>query len=314
MKRTKNRINGWLILDKPLGITSTQAIGKIRRWLNPERIGHAGTLDPLASGILPIALGEATKTVPLLQDGSKTYRFRVRWGAATSTDDLEGSVIATSAVRPTDDQIRAALPQFLGAIQQTPPAFSAIKVDGARAYDLARAGETVELKPRTVEVTRFDLVDSTPDEAVFEADTGKGCYVRSLGRDLARALGTEGHITELRRLRVGRFATGLSGRWGAVSLDFAGEFDHTARLLEQVLPIETALDDIPALALTAAEAQDLRHGRRIGLFSTQDRERLDRLRLGSREDQSILALHEGKAVALVGLDGAAIRPLRVFNL
>jgi tRNA pseudouridine55 synthase len=309
MSRAKARINGWLILDKPLGLTSTQAIGCVRRILNPESIGHAGTLDPLASGVLPIAMGEATKTVPLLQDGSKTYRFRVRWGAATSTDDLEGAVVATSDVRPSDEQIRAALPAFIGKIQQTPPAFSAIKIDGARAYDLARAGETVELKARTVEVTRFDLLESTPDEAVFEADTGKGCYVRSLGRDLAQALGTHGHITELRRLRVGRFATDK-----AVSLDFSGDIDHKAGLLEQVLPIETALDDIPALALTAAEAQDLRHGRRIGLFSTQDRDRLDRLRLGAREDQSILALFEGKAVALVGLDGAEIRPLRVFNL
>ncbi|MDB5365256.1 MAG: tRNA pseudouridine(55) synthase TruB [Rhodospirillales bacterium] len=308
-RRPKQRINGWLIVDKPLGMTSTQAIGRIRRLLNPESIGHAGTLDPLASGVLPIAMGEATKTVPLLQDGSKTYRFRVRWGAATSTDDLEGAIVATSDVRPSDQQIRAALPGFIGKIQQTPPAFSAIKVDGARAYDLARAGGTVELKARTVEVTRFDLIESSPDEALFEADTGKGCYVRSLGRDLAVALGTHGHITELRRLRVGRFAADR-----AVSLDLSGDFDHTAGLLEQVLPIETALDDIPALALTAAEAQDLRHGRRIGLFSTQDRERLDRLRLGTREDQSILALHEGKAVALVGLDGAEIRPLRVFNL
>jgi tRNA pseudouridine55 synthase len=309
MKRPKNRISGWLVLDKPLGITSTQAIGQVRRVLNPERIGHAGTLDPLASGVLPIALGEATKTVSLVQDGSKTYRFRVRWGEATATDDREGAVTATSAVRPTEAGIRAALPGFLGAIQQTPPAFSAIKVDGARAYDLARAGETVELQPRTVEVTRFELLEAGPDEAVFEADTGKGCYVRSLGRDLALALGTYGHVTELRRLRVGRFAADR-----AVSLDLRPDIDHTARLLEQVLPIETALDDIPALALTAAEAQDLRHGRRIGLFHTQDRERLDRLRQGSCGDQSILALHEGKPVALVGLDGAEIRPLRVFNL
>jgi tRNA pseudouridine55 synthase len=309
MKKGRNKVDGWLILDKPVGLTSTQMIGRVRRELHPASIGHAGTLDPLASGILPIAMGEATKTVPYIQDGEKTYRFTVAWGRATSTDDLEGETVAESPVRPDPAAIQAALPGFVGAIQQVPPQFSAIKIDGARAYDLARAGETVQLAARTVQVRRFELVGSGPDWAEFEADTGKGCYVRSLGRDLAVALGTVGHVTALRRTRVGRF-----GLDRAILLDFPGDGLHTTGLLEQVLPIETALDDIPALALTAAEAQRLRHGQMIGLLSASDHERLQSLRRDPDLDSPVLALHEGKALALGRLEGAMFRPVRVFNL
>jgi tRNA pseudouridine55 synthase len=205
-KRKGNKIDGWLAIDKPAGMTSAHVVAVLKRAFRPEKIGHAGTLDPLATGILPIALGEATKTVPYLMEAAKTYSFTVRWGAATSTDDSEGEVTATSPVRPSREAIEAALPKFRGDILQVPPQVSAVKVDGERAYDLARAGESFDLKPRPARVDAFDLVDMpSADEARFTVKSGKGCYMRALARDLSKEVNTLGHITVLRRHRVGRF-------------------------------------------------------------------------------------------------------------
>jgi tRNA pseudouridine55 synthase len=310
MRRRKGLpIHGWLNLDKPVGPTSTQAIGRVRRITGAARIGHAGTLDPLASGVLPIALGEATKTVPYIQDARKIYRFTVRWGQATNTDDAEGEVISESAARPDLSDIQAALPAFTGHILQTPPIFSAIKIDGKRAYALARAGEAAEMRPRPVDIHRIDLIELTDaDHAVFEMETGKGAYVRALARDLAVSLGTFGHVAALRRLAVGQFHVEK-----AFPLDFDALPSDIAGLTEHVLPIETALDDIPALALTADEAHRLRCGQAVGLFTHQHRDWLAELIAEGRDHGIILALWQGKAVAMVRIDSAEAHPVRVFN-
>ena len=204
-RSTRVPVDGWLVLDKPVGMTSTHAVSRLKRIFNAKKAGHAGTLDPLASGILPVAFGEATKTVPFVQDGKKAYRFTVKWGVETDTDDTEGKPARESATRPTREAVLAALPRFTGTIMQVPPAFSAIKVDGERAYDLARDGETVELSARPIEIHALDLVSFNPEEAVLEARCGKGTYVRAIARDLGRDLGCLGHVTALRRTRVGPF-------------------------------------------------------------------------------------------------------------
>jgi tRNA pseudouridine55 synthase len=310
MRRRKGLpIHGWINLDKPVGPTSTQAIGRVRGLTGAGRVGHAGTLDPLASGVLPIALGEATKTVPYIQDAQKTYRFTVRWGESTTTDDAEGEIVATSDRRPDPGAIAAALPLFLGNITQTPPRFSAIKIDGERAYDLARAGVAVEMSPRQVDIHRFVLVGcDEPGHAVFEADTGKGAYVRALARDLALALGTVGHLTALRRLAVGRFHAD-----NAIALDFTAPPSDNHGLIEHLLPIETALDDIPALALTADEAQRLRNGQSVGLFAHPHRNWLADLMAEGRDGGIVLATWQERAVAMVRIDKAEAHPVRVFN-
>ncbi|HEV7370135.1 tRNA pseudouridine(55) synthase TruB [Arenibaculum sp.] len=311
-RRRKGRpIHGWLVVDKPLGLTSTQAMAKARHLLGAEKAGHGGTLDPLATGVLPIAFGEATKTVAYAMDGTKTYRFRVRWGEATPTDDCEGEVVATSPVRPTEAEIEAALEGFVGEIEQVPPRFSAIKLEGARAYDLARAGEVVELAARRVRIDAFHLVGVPDrDHADFEVDCGKGTYVRSLARDLALALGTLGHVTLLRRLAVGRFTLDR-----AISLDDLAALEQGAALERVLLPVETALDDIPALALTEPEAHRLRLGQAVALLRRQDRERLDRLNSDPAGNGAVvLAVCDGKPVALVRVEGAEVRPMRVLNL
>jgi tRNA pseudouridine55 synthase len=205
-RKKGNPVHGWVILDKPQGMTSTQAVGVVRRLFDAQKAGHAGTLDPLATGVLPIALGEATKTVPFAVDGAKAYRFTVRWGAGTNTDDAEGEIVETSAVRPSRDDIEGLLGQFIGDILQVPPAFSALKIEGERAYDLARSGEVVELQARPVAIDRFELMEMPDaDTAVFEAACGKGTYVRALARDLGRQLGCFGHVIALRRTQVGTF-------------------------------------------------------------------------------------------------------------
>ena len=198
-------IDGWINLDKPTGVSSTQAVGRLKFLFNAKKAGHAGTLDPLASGVLPVALGEATKTVPVVQDGAKSYRFRVRWGEESATDDAEGEIVARSDRRPAPAEIESLLPRFVGAILQTPPTFSAIRIAGARAYDLAREGETFEIEPRPINVYRLELKSAEPHTAVLEAECGKGAYVRAIARDLGRALGCYGHVIELRRTRVGPF-------------------------------------------------------------------------------------------------------------
>ena len=305
-KRRGEPVHGWVAFDKPVGMTSTRAVAVVRRAANAEKAGHGGTLDPLASGMLPIALGEATKTVQWAMAGAKRYRMTVRWGEATATDDAEGEVVERSDGRPEAAEVRAALPRFIGDIMQVPSTYSAILIDGKRAYDLARAGETVELAARPIRIDRFELVACPdPDHAVFEVECGKGAYMRSLGRDLAKALGTVGHLTSLRRLSVGKFSVEH-----AISLDMLGEFGHIRRLSEHLLPVETALDDIPALALTEAEALRLRHGQTVRPLRPADRAYIDQLGNGSIVSVSAC----GKLVALAEIDDGMLRPVRVLNL
>nr|WP_298682125.1 tRNA pseudouridine(55) synthase TruB [uncultured Dongia sp.] len=307
MSRRKKgqKVDGWLILDKPLGITSTQAVAAVRRIFDALKAGHGGTLDPLATGILPIALGEATKTVPYVMDGTKTYRFTLKFGEQRTTDDAEGEVMARSDVRPDAAAIAAALPAFIGLIDQVPPQFSAIKVDGERAYDLARDGETVDLASRKIRVDDFRLVEfQNADEAVFEVKSGKGAYMRSLARDLALHVGSVGHISALRRLSVGAFT-----ETRAISLDALKSLGHIPAAFEHLLPIETALDDIPALALSATEAIRLRSGQPVGLLHRQDRDRLREFIPGGM----VCAMSEGKIVALTRYEGGELVPVRVIN-
>ena len=261
-------LDGWLIIDKPQGLTSTDVVNRLKRWFDAQKCGHGGTLDPLATGVLPIACGAATKTVPYVMDGTKLYHFTLRFGEARDTDDADGQVIETSAVRPTDEQIRAALPGFTGDIMQVPPIYSAVKVAGERAYDLSRAGAPPVLEPRPARVDRFELV-GRPDAgtALFEVQSGKGVYMRSLARDLARACGTVGHIAALRRLRVGPFL-----EEAAIPLDKLQPTEDIPRASpDLLLPVSTALADIPALALTEAEVFGLSHGQAISLVALMGR-------------------------------------------
>ena len=295
-KRIKSDLHGWLIIDKPAGLTSARVVGAVKR-ATGAKVGHAGTLDPLATGILPLALGEATKTVQFATAGRKRYRFRVRWGVATDTDDREGEVVAETSARPDPAAIAAALPGFTGTILQRPPAYSAIKIGGRRAYALARAGRSPTLAERPVEIAELRLLDvPDPDHAEFEASVGEGTYIRSLARDLAAALGTLGHIVELRRLAVGRFTEAQ-----AISLESAVALGHSLAASEHLLPIETALDDIPALALTAAEAARLRHGQRVPVV-----DRLD-------EGTLVGACHDRLLVALARIEAGGLRPVRIIN-
>jgi tRNA pseudouridine55 synthase len=301
-------IHGWLNLDKPLGMTSTQALGRVRRILNAQKLGHAGTLDPLATGILPIALGEATKTIQYAQDRDKVYRFTVKWGEARNTDDCEGQVIASSDKRPTEADIRAQIPRFIGNIDQVPPQFSAIKLDGERAYDLARAGEKLDIQSRRVTVYGFKLLKMTPDEAEFELECGKGTYVRSIARDMGQALGCYGHVSALRRLAVGNFTENTS-----ISLDEFEKIVQSAAPDQVLLPVETVLDDIPALAMTAEEVGRIRQGQTLKFLSRQD---VDRLSVAGIDEGTVLVLATGdnKPLALLEKDGIALYPVKVFNL
>jgi tRNA pseudouridine55 synthase len=299
-----SEIHGWLVIDKPMGITSSRVVEKLRR-ATGAKTGHAGTLDPLATGVLPIAFGEATKTVQFVSAGTKRYRFRVRWGVATDTDDSEGVVTAESRMRPDATAIEAALRQFVGTILQRPPIYSALKVAGRRAYALARAGNTPELKPRPVDIYDLRLIAADDlDHADFDATVGEGTYIRALARDLAVALGIVGHIVELRRLAAGRF-----DERRAISLDSALALGHSLAASEHLLPIETVLDDIPALALTATEAARLRHGQRVMPQDADERTRLDHLQQGT----IVGARHEQLLVALARIEADGLRPVRVIN-
>jgi len=305
-RRQGTAIDGWLVIDKPSGMTSTQVVSAVRRSIGAAKAGHGGTLDPLATGLLPVALGEATKTVSYVMDGRKRYRFTVRWGEARSTDDAEGEVVAVSDRRPDAAAIHAALPAFIGLIDQVPPDFSAIKVAGARAYDLAREGETVALASRKAQVDRFELAGQPDaDHAVFEVTSGKGVYMRSLARDLARALGTVGHIAQLRRTAVGPFREAH-----AISLETLASLGHSAAASEHLMAVATALDDIPALALTADEANRLRCGQPVGLLRRSDLERIGNLESGA----VVCATCSGRPVALARFEAGELRPLRVLNL
>ena len=305
-RRDKGRkVDGWLVLDKPVGMTSTEAVARVKRLFNAAKAGHAGTLDPLASGSLPIALGEATKTVSHVMDGRKLYRFTIRWGIETTTDDMEGTSAATSDIRPHENEIRAVLPEFTGMITQVPPKFSAIKIAGERAYDLARDGEVVELDARPVEIHRLVLVNvSDPDHAELVAECGKGTYVRALARDMGRALGCCGHIQSLRREQVGPF-----DETDMISLEQLTALCHRAAIGEgnqadTILPVETALDDIPALAVSGADAARLQRGQAV-LLRGRDAPIFRR---------TVYVTASGRLIALADVDRGEIVPKRVFNL
>jgi tRNA pseudouridine55 synthase len=308
MRQRKPRgraLDGWLIVDKPQGLTSTDVVNRVRRWFDAQKAGHGGTLDPLATGVLPIAFGAATKTVPYVMDGTKVYRFTLKMGDARDTDDADGQTIATSEVRPSDEQIRAALPAFIGDIMQVPPIFSAIKIAGERAYDMAREGRAPVMEPRPARVDRFELIGRPDaDTAEFEVQSGKGVYMRSLARDIAVACGTVGHISVLRRLRVGPFHES-----GAILLDKLqpGE-DMQPASPDFLLPVVTALADIPALALTDAEVSALSHGQAISLVDL-----MGRIPQAANPDGGLArAMAGGRVIGLCRLEEGWLKPERLL--
>jgi len=290
------------VLDKPVGMTSTHAVSVVKRLFQARRAGHAGTLDPLASGLLPIALGEATKTVPFVMDGRKIYRFTVRWGEERDTDDAEGRVIEISAERPTAEAIRALIPRFSGLIEQVPPRFSAVKIGGERAYDLARDGEAVELAPRPIEVHHLELVETPdPDHSVLAAECGKGTYVRALARDMGRALGCFGHVTALRRTAVGPFA-----EQNAIALETLQRMppDDPMIAAAALLPVEAGLAALPALRVSSADAGRLARGQAVLL----------RGRDAPVMEGWVSVSAQGGLVALAQVEKGELRPRRIFNL
>jgi tRNA pseudouridine55 synthase len=302
-RRKKGRaVHGWLVLDKPAGMTSTQSVGAVRRLYDARKAGHAGTLDPLATGVLPIAFGEATKTMPYAVDGTKHYRFTVRWGAATNTDDAEGETVATSGLRPAREAIEALLPSFTGEILQTPPAFSAIKVDGARAYDLAREGEVVELESRPVRIERLTLIDAPDaDTASFEARCGKGTYVRALARDMGKVMGCLGHLIALRRTRVSPFEEEQAV--SLASLQAAAESGGEEALMRLLLPIEAALQDLAELSIGQNDAARLLRGQSV----------LIRGRDAPAGGGATYATCKGNLIAVGRIEKGELHPVRVFN-
>jgi tRNA pseudouridine55 synthase len=308
MSRRKPRgrpLDGWLIIDKPAGMTSTDVVNRVKRLFDAQKVGHGGTLDPLATGLLPVAFGAATKTVPYVMDGTKLYRFTLKFGEARDTDDADGQIVETSPICPDDAMIRAVLPDFRGAIMQVPPVFSAIKVAGERAYDMAREGRPPVLEPRPARVDRFELVERVnPNIAIFEVACGKGVYMRSLARDLARACGTVGHIAALRRLRVGPFL-----EHHAIPLDKIKEPDDTAPASpDLLLPVATALADIPALALTEQEAADLKHGQAISLVAL-----MGRIPTTADPDGGLArAMVGSRVIGLCRLEDGMLKPERVL--
>ena len=299
-------LDGWLIVDKPGGMGSTDVVTAVKRAFQAQKAGHGGTLDPLATGLLPIAFGAATKTVPYVMDGTKTYRFTLRFGEARDTDDADGQVIATSEARPEDEAIQAALPAFRGDIMQVPPIYSAIKIGGERAYDLAREGQAVEIAPRPARVDRFELVERVDrDTAIFHVESGKGVYMRSLARDLAQAVGTVGHIATLRRLRVGPFR-----EQHAIPLDrIAVSGDTPPPSPDLLLPVMTALADIPALAVTEAEAARLWHGQALSLVDFMGRVP----RAADPEGGLVRAVAEGRLLGLCRLEAGLVQPERLLQ-
>jgi tRNA pseudouridine55 synthase len=310
-KRKGEPVHGWVVVDKPVGVTSTQVVGAVRRIFDAQKAGHAGTLDPMASGILAIALGEATKTVPFAMDAEKTYEFIARWGERRDSDDAEGQIVETSDVRPLRQEIERALPEFSGEIEQVPPTFSAIKVAGERAYDLARDGEVPQLEARKITIHEVRLVGQ-PDagHAVFEMRCGKGTYVRAWVRDLAHALGTVGHVSALRRTKIGPFSLAE-----AIPLEKLESIGHSPAAFEHLRPISTALDGIPALAVTGSDAVRLRSGNavlmRAGLFA-----RIKEVARVPDDLQGLtvyLSSAQGEPIALAEFSGGELRPFRVFN-
>ena len=299
-------INGWIAVDKPEGITAAKVVARVKTALNAAKAGHGGTLDPLATGVLPIALGEATKTVKFAMDGRKTYEFDVIWGARTDTDDRDGTVVETSNARPATTDIIEALDGFIGEIDQIPPDYSAIRVNGQRAYDLARNKQQLALAAKPVTVHVFELTEALDaDHARFRVHCGKGTYVRALVRDLARTLGTVGHITRLRRTRCGPFM-----ETEAISLEKLEALGHKAAASECILPVNTVLDDIPALALTEEEARRMTLGQAIALWPVVKRSAV----LGLEQGTAVQALCGDKLVAVAEVGNGMVRPVRVLNI
>ena len=319
-KRRGQPVHGWVNLDKPVGMSSAKAVAIVRRVFNAAKAGHGGTLDPLASGVLPIALGEATKTVSYAMDGAKSYAFTVTWGTQTTTEDLEGDVVETSPLRPTQAAIATVIPEFTGNILQAPPAFSAIKIDGKRAYELARKAvrsadsdgleqsselaAMPEMEPRSVYVDTLSLEALSAEAATFHVTCGKGTYIRSLARDMALRLGTVGHVTMLRRLAVGPFTETSS-----ISLDFLETLEHSPAAFEHMQPVVSALDDIPALPISEDEAAKFHHGQPLSMASATAQARFASL----QPDAVAIALCGEQPIALVTVKAGELRPVRVFN-
>ncbi len=297
MARKGNKVDGWIIIDKDSGLTSADVVRRVKRIFHPQKIGHAGTLDPLATGILPLALGEATKTVSYITDAIKEYEFTIRWGEERTTDDSEGDIVKTSALRPVEKDIIKEIPGFIGEVEQIPPQFSALKVDGQRAYKLARAGKPVKLKPRMVKIDTFEPISgqNDKDHASFHVICGKGTYIRALARDLGRKLQCFGHITAIRRTVVGPFSQSR-----AFSLAKLDDLSHSARVLEALIPVMTALDDIPALAITKDEAWRIKNGQLI--------------RLPTKKSGTVCLTLDKTLVALATVEDGETKPLRIFNL
>jgi tRNA pseudouridine55 synthase len=298
-RRERNDVHGWLVLDKPVGMTSTHAVSVVKRLFNARRAGHAGTLDPLASGLLPIALGEATKTVSFVMEGRKIYRFTVRWGEERDTDDAEGRIIASSPERPSVERICALLPRFTGLIEQMPPRFSAVKIEGERAYDLAREGEMIELESRAVEIHALEWeATPDPDHAILAAACGKGTYIRALARDMGRALGCYGHVAQLRRTAVGPFDENRAVTVAALQEGGTGPgFPH-------LLPVEAGLAALPALRVSLADAGRLARGQAVLL----------RGRDAPMIEGWVSVSTQGALVGLAQVERGELRPRRIFNL
>lgn len=301
-RREKRDVHGWLVLDKPVGVTSTTAVAILKRLTRAKKVGHAGTLDPLASGLLPIAFGEATKTVSYVMEGEKIYRFKVRWGIETDTDDAEGKAVSESTARPSRQEIESALPAFIGMIEQTPPKFSAIKVEGERAYDLARAGEDVSLAARPVEIHSLHLAGQPDtDHAIFEAECGKGTYVRAIARDLGRKLGCLGHVSELRRTCVGSFNEDV-----AIPLDDVEKLAESSpdALIDALLPVASSLSQMPSVSVGPDDAQRIRMGQPVFL----------RGRDAPVLEGTVTVSARGALIALAEIEHGALKPKRIFHL
>ena len=309
IKKNSNKINGWIIIDKQGGITSRQAVSKISKIFKLKKVGHGGTLDPLATGILPIALGEATKLISFIQKKNKKYSFTIKWGEATDTDDIEGIILKKSNSRPNKKEIQSALKSFIGKIHQIPPNFSAIKINGERSYNLARKNLSVRHKPRQVEIFEFNLKKIVNiDYAEFEVICGKGTYVRSLARDLAEKLNTKGHVIKLRRHFVGNF-----DEKDKIFIDFSEEIIHSPSILKKIIPIEKVLDDIPALFLTETEAIKIRQGQKSTLDSFKFHKNLIKEHPNYKKFERIYTISNDKIIALIEIDEGTVKPKRIIN-
>lgn len=305
-KRKGDLVHGWLVIDKPLNMSSAKAVYYAKNYLNAAKVGHGGTLDPMASGVLPLAFGEATKTLSYAVNKTKKYKFTIRWGEARDTDDLEGNIIGTSDARPGVSAIQNILKRFIGQVNQVPPAYSAVKISGQRAYKLARAGKDVILKPRSVFIEDLTLTNIlSTEEACFQLCCGKGVYVRSLARDLALALGTVGCVTNLRRTQVGNFS-----EKDAISLDQLKILGHKEAVASKLLPVETVLDDIPALVLTEEEAKLVKNGVSIPLIQLAKSKQA--LKIGVATP--FYTICQGKIISLAKIESGRVTPYRVLNL